>query len=204
MAVIATEWNVLIVGAWNLAILTPDGICKLLFGLPEGAPVDIEVALDKPGYYRVRHEGVSVTPSVRVLDIAAGEATPSGLSRACDVAVKAISSLPATPLMAAGVNFRYSSDELPAELLSLIEMDLDNEFSDGGYEIASRHLRRTLKLDPGVVNVDLALGATTAGTVLFNFHVDSTDINVLIEWLGRVQEFCATSEKLLGVLKLDG
>lgn len=203
MGLQATEWNAVVIGAWNVAILTPDGICKRLFGLPENTPVDIQVALDKPGYFRVAHNGVVVTPNRGVLDIAAESPSNEALAAACEVAVRAISDLPETPFLAAGINLRYQNDDLPEELLALIEVGLDNAFSDAGYEIGSRSIARTLRMNPGVINVELRLDAATAGKIVLNFHLDSTDKDALITWLNRVGEFCQTGNQLLAALNLN-
>ena len=40
MTVEALDWNVVVAGFWNPAILTPSGIARRLFGLPEETPAD--------------------------------------------------------------------------------------------------------------------------------------------------------------------
>ena len=36
------SWNAVVVGAWNIAILSPDGVRRRLFDLPEGTPIELE------------------------------------------------------------------------------------------------------------------------------------------------------------------
>lgn len=198
----ATDWNVVVVGAWNTAILTPDGIRKRLFELPEGTPVDIEVAVDRPGYFRVRHGGTLVTPSPTILDVMGGLGDYDSLSKACAVAKKALFNLPETPVAAAGINIRYRIDQLPDELIDLIKVSLDDDLSDRGYLIVGRTTKRTLALTPGVVNIEIAQGPDIEGVITINFHLDSTDTATLAAWIDRVEEFFNMSSKLLALLKL--
>jgi hypothetical protein len=40
------DWNVVIAAYWNRAILTPNGIAKRLFKIPEGTAMEVEVPVD--------------------------------------------------------------------------------------------------------------------------------------------------------------
>ena len=76
-------------------------------------------------------------------------------------------------MAAAGVNLRYKVDQLPDELIDLILLPLDDSFSDNGFSIIERSVKRSLALDSGVVNVDLTQGAAGEGVITINFHLDS-------------------------------
>lgn len=100
------DWNVVVVGAWNPAILTPLGIAKRLFGRDD-APIQVMVSVDGLAPIQVRYEGLVVVPSNSKLVVSPVEPSPSALVEAAQVACKAINSLPDTPFLAAGVNLRY-------------------------------------------------------------------------------------------------
>lgn len=203
MAIEPAGWNVVVIGAWNVAILTPDGVRKRLLDLPEGTPVEIEVPVDRPGPYRIRHDGIIATPSPMALEVAAMEPSPENLKRACCIAAKALTALPETPVTAAGVNIRYSGRELPDALLDMTKMRLDEALSDQGYEITSHTIRHSLKLLPGVVNLDLTIKPDGDGSVSFNYHLDSEQPSQLMEWLGRSAEFIESADKLLSILSVE-
>ena len=63
MQAIPVNWNVVVAAAWNLAILTPDGIRKRLLELDASTPIQVEVALDTPQSFRVIHDGMIIVPS---------------------------------------------------------------------------------------------------------------------------------------------
>ncbi|MET0110029.1 MAG: hypothetical protein ABW084_14095 [Candidatus Thiodiazotropha sp.] len=57
------DWNIVVVGAWNVAILTPEGIARRLFNLEPGTPIEVQVAMDVGAPIRVRHDNIIVQPS---------------------------------------------------------------------------------------------------------------------------------------------
>ena len=64
------DWSVVILGRWNRAILTPNGIAKRLFKLAEAKQVLVAVPLDGVSPYMVRHptqQIVAMTDEGRLL-----------------------------------------------------------------------------------------------------------------------------------------
>lgn len=201
MATESFAWNIVLVGAWNVAILTPDGIRKLLLQLPEGSIVDVEVAIDRPAPFRVRHNDVVIVPSSRSLDVSVEVFDVDTLKRASEIASRALKSLPATPVFAAGVNLRYRCAEISDYLLEATEITLDELLSDSGYQITGRATNRSLKLDAGSINVEIKQGDGIDGTISFNFNLDSQDCDDLTQWISRIDEFYAAAQKLLLLMK---
>ncbi len=117
MAGKAADWNVVVVGSWNLAILTPAGITQRLFGLKDGETTIVELPLEAPGPYRVSHNGVTVVPSPGRLEVVPRESTNEGLVAAAEIAARAVSALPETLFQAAGVNIRFRFDSVPDVLV---------------------------------------------------------------------------------------
>lgn len=204
MATLPFEWNIVIVGSWNEAILTPDGIRKRLYQLPEGTPVDIQVALDRPAPHRVSHGGLTVTPSSSALVVSVDVCDLESMKRACALAINALHSLPETPLSAAGINLRYRIEELPGGLLDLIETPIDESFSDSDYEIKKRRIQRSLGFQPGVINVEVSQEQTTEAKLLLNFHLDSQNPHDLENWLSRLDEFFVKAQELLTLMQIPG
>lgn len=123
------DWNVVVVGAWNVAILTPGGVAKRLFRLPPGTPVEVQVPLDAPhAPMQVKRGGmvVAVAPSGMQLTVGPEQSAFSGLQEAAEIAARAIEDLPETPVRAAGVNIRYRFDSIPDQLQSAIGAPIDN------------------------------------------------------------------------------
>ena len=119
MPLTPSEWNVVVLGRWNRAILTPSGIAKRLFCLDEETPVEVFVAVDALVPPQVKYGGTVVVAGEDRL-IAQPE-TPdfSALAGAMTIARRAMEELPETPVIAAGVNVKYTSKE-PIEALQHI------------------------------------------------------------------------------------
>jgi len=175
------DWNVVIVGYWNRAILTPAGIGRRLFELEDGIPVLVEVPMDGLAPHRVKYSDLTVTAETSRLVVHADVPKYELLDRARKIAVRAIESLPETPLSAAGFNVRMRIKEPSDELLTSLMSGVDNSLSDAGFEIHSRSLRRRLKFQDGLLNLDIEEDEDFS--IVFNFDRQSSKKGDLITWL---------------------
>jgi len=175
------DWNVVIVGYWNRAILTPAGIGRRLFELEDGIPVLVEVPMDGLAPHRVKYSDLTVTAETSRLVVHADVPKYELLDRARKIAVRAIESLPGTPLSAAGFNIRMRIKEPSDELLTSLMSGVDNSLSDAGFEIHSRSLRRRLKFQDGLLNLDIEEDEDFS--IVFNFDRQSSKKGDLITWL---------------------
>ena len=194
------NWNVVVLGAWNTAILSPDGVRKRLFQLPAGTPVDLQVAIDRPGHLRISHKGVMVIPTPSLLEVIATDGTGTGLTRAADICQRAIIELPETPVTAAGVNIRYRFEELPDDVLAQVAAPLDDALALAEREIVNSSTTRTIKFDDGVVNLTVSCAPAGTGTVEFNFHRDSGEAEELSRWIRRTADFVGGAKTLAEVI----
>jgi hypothetical protein len=196
------EWNVVIAGAWNVAILTPDGIKKRLFDLPASTPVRVEVAIDTPGYFRVVQDGLIVVPSPSSLQFLTERPDKDSLQKATRVAIVALKDLPQTPVVAAGVNIKYRFSELPNHLIEFMEAPIDGALSDANFAITARSMKRSLPVGTGIVNLELTQDESQAGALAMNFHLGSAKPDDLMAWLGMTEEFFSVSERVLSCMRV--
>lgn len=177
------NWNVIVVGAWNRAILTPEWIGRYLFQAASGTPVAVEVPLNVPGPWRVCHDTIAVLVGQGTLEIATNTCTDEVLDRARNCAKLAMDELPRTPLVAAGFNIRYRSNEAPPELASVLACQLDDIISGKELVIGQRRLHRSLSFNEGALNLELAVHPDEGTSVQFNFHKGSAQVGELRSWL---------------------
>jgi hypothetical protein len=192
-------WNALVIGAWNLAILSPDGIRRRLFNLPDNTNIELELAVDRPGYFRVSHNGMVVAPTANSLEVFPRVPSAASLQEACTLAAFALEQLPETPVTAAGVNIRYDFTELPDMVQDLISAPLDDVLSDRGHRIETKGALRTLDFSPGVVNLQVT-DTMPGGKVEFNFHRESSSSADLREWLAKAAEFAQVAEQIASII----
>ncbi|MGD9161455.1 MAG: hypothetical protein PVG39_23785, partial [Desulfobacteraceae bacterium] len=150
----AFNWNAVVVGKWNPAILTPKGVAKEIFEKDENEPIDVLVPLDAMSPYKVRIDDLFISADFERLIIDCEKNDWKSLEKAMKYSHKAIDALPKTPLTAAGFNVRYELLEDPEEsFFELLEIPLDNLFSDKGLQINRREVRRSLQWEDGLINL---------------------------------------------------
>jgi len=201
MAATPQNWNIVVVGSWNPAILTPEGVAKRIFALEVGTPIDVQIAIDLPFTVQVRHGGVLAAPSSRQLVITVEDPPTTPVMRyAVESMQRAVRSLPETPFTAVGVNIRYMLDTVPEPIAEASESSLDDLLADAAYRIQAKLMRRTLEWNGGALNLELRDDIDGTGHITFNFHKNATTPAAICEWLDRVDEILTTSQTLLALL----
>lgn len=184
------DWSVVIIGYWNRAILTPNGIANRLFKLEKGAGIEVFIPVDLVDSPLVKHDGITVKVEDRQLIVGTEDPGYVALEKAMKIGQTALTGLPETPVLAAGFNIRYKTADLGVGLDELTRSDLDDRLSDAGYQIVYRGLIRRLHVKKGA----LEKGVVTLSThkddgrarIELNFHRDSKNVQELVEWL-RIQ-----------------
>lgn len=143
------DWNVMVLGAWNAAILTPAGITRRLFKVDPKTPMTVEIAMNQPGSFRVIHDGLIVDPTGGRLMISPKLCTLPELARAASLVETALSVLPETPVAAAGVNMIYALDSVSEPLRDLLSEKFDRDLSEAGYSISQYSSTKTVTYQDG-------------------------------------------------------
>ncbi|MFP4499653.1 MAG: hypothetical protein ACLFTT_01510 [Candidatus Hydrogenedentota bacterium] len=181
-------WDITLVGHWNRAILVPAGIGKRLFGLTDPKMLEIEVPLDGIEPYRVTYQDVSVRVYSTRLIIDARMPEWGILSRALEVAVRALRDLPETPVTAVGINVRYTVPAGNGELYDALLTPI-NSLSDIGLVSARFRIERGLKWNGGLLNLSSDMKEDEGQmSLFFNFHKEADDKEnhrPLLDWLGQ-------------------
>ncbi len=183
MPLIPHDWNVLVLGYWNPAILTARGIAKELFRVPENTPIAVEIPMDAAGPQRVRYQGLIVSLLGNRLMIDTEVTDFPTLERAMSIACNAMDALPVTPLHAAGFNVRYRTEESPLHLVELTNLALEAHLSDAHYRISDRLIQLSLEAGDGRINLAVKTNGGGACDIQFNFDRQSDNHADLREWL---------------------
>jgi hypothetical protein len=152
------DWNVVVLGRWNRAILTPQGIATRLLQLPPETEIGIAVPMDALGPYRVSHGDLVIMVSSAQLIVEATENNFPSLQRAMRIAQRAMHSLPETPVSAAGFNIRCQGsgeDGLLAPLIAATELCWDQQFVRASLPISRRDVTWVADWEDGKITVNL-------------------------------------------------
>ena len=176
------NWDVVIVGFWNRAILTPNGIAKRLFKLPEGSGIEVLVPVNSLEPSQVKHNGIFVRVEKSQLIIGTDKPSYEELIKVMKTGCNALQDLPETPVFAAGFNVRFKIDDYP-EFEEITQSSIDTQISDAGYEIVSRGVTRKIRRQGGILNLRVRKDEKDEIITELNFHRDSNNITDLINWL---------------------
>jgi len=194
------DWNIVIAGAWNIAILTPEGIAKRLFNLDSGTPVEVQVAVNVRAPIQVKYDDIIVQPAPSSLVILPQTSSPELLEKSVNIAKRALKDLPETPLSAVGLNLRFQFDNIPNALIDACESVIDDKLSDKNLKIMDKVLKRQVEWKEGELNIEIHEKQNSSAHVLFNFNKNSNNPVELSEWLEKYEGMLLSSTEIKEIL----
>jgi hypothetical protein len=192
------NWDIVVVGAWNPSILTPNWVREYMFEAPQGTSVEVQVALDRPAPMRISHGGVTVTPAADRLIGACTSNDDDSIKQVGVVLSRAVLALPRTPLAAAGVNRRYRFDAIPPTVADVVCSSLDEKLTSSGRSSGVRIVKRRIPWSDGHLNLEITVDeAKPVGTITFNYELISNDAESLCKWVGRTDDMGRDAKEIL-------
>jgi len=176
-----SNWSIVVLGAWNTRILTPEWISN--GRLTENKEIKVEVALNNPDLpikYRFDNILLQVSDNRIILNPLSDEDTNIKLIE--DITVKILTELNHTPLIGIGLNYNYIDKSPVSEQLSLLNIKDNNLYSDSGYEISSTSIKRKFIKNNNVININVIYDNANL-KYNFNFHKDITNCVEGIEFI---------------------
>jgi hypothetical protein len=202
------DWNVVIAGFWNRAILTPGWIANNLFGVPEGTELQIDVPVHVVGPIRVTYNGIVVVPTAGQLIVEAQASSYQSLGQSMAIALRAVNELPKTPFGAVGYNIRFKGPAADRELqpaLDLLRHTCDDRFALDGREIRKRNHSWAVPFLNGIANLAATLEDDVV-KVTINYELQAHDQTTMAAWLTTpIEQIESETRHLLGnLLGLEG
>lgn len=208
MQLVAEQTSLVIAGAWNAAILTPEWVLKHALGR-EGEeqiqvffPAGPRVAIDAPRFV-LKDFNYSVRPDSLV--IALPDASPEMYSIAQEAVARMLDILAHTPVGGVGHNFVFRDDEPSVKDLQVFS-DARRDLGDhmpAELRAAASTLSTSYERDDGgfVVNITRAFDGS-ALSVSFNFHhpiesVDQAKAVLRGDGFGKMEDNLRLSQELL-------
>ena len=181
------DWNVVVAGAWNRALLTPAWLQKRVFKQPD-ATIELFLPVEFPAPPRVKLGEMTIEVSTSAFLVGATACNYDSLASAQKLATNALDALGETPISGVGINIRYRIGNLVELTLQRTKAEFDRRLGDSMLVVKEKSLQRTISHDAGVLNLTLSEDETAKGTVLFNFHRGTTEVAAAKEWLEMSQE----------------
>jgi hypothetical protein len=188
------DWNLVLAGSWNVAILNPDWLGKNVFNTNEfGAEMVIEGVFPR---LRFHFDKVLVIPAMDRVIFAARRPEDGDLLAVEEAAKRVLTLLPVTPVSGVGINLGYAEDNPSPDLTSLFAIGDNGKVSDEGLEINSTSIVRELKFEDRVVNFRIT--QSTNVSFNFNYHKNVANAEEALQAItNKVKPFRDYSEALL-------
>lgn len=188
------NWTMVVVGAWNTRIFTPEWVGNRLFNSPE---ITAQLTFT-PGRSVVRFTqgDLILIPQEERVIAGVHQASPTALQEAEEVIVRLLTTLPHTPVTALGVNFGFR-DASPGPGLTENFRAPDLVRLGESYEVGRIEISRSLRFDQGVVNLKHVWDEDCV-EIHFNYHFPTGTANEALARLrGRSGEYWSAAKAML-------
>lgn len=201
MKLVKGSSTLVIVGAWNPAILQPDWIARNALQIQTGAPIPMTMEFG-PGIGflpRLNIDGVTVAPFPDRLLFGLDSLDVLQLARLEDAGHRTLSALSHTPVTAFGENFDFVEDDPTEEQLGIFDhlVDLSDRVGER-FEPVATALKQSVQLDGRTLNLTRELNGNSF-FIRFNFHYSASSAADAAALLGG--QFERNYQVVLNVLR---
>lgn len=167
--------TIVIAGAFNPAIFTPEWIAAVLFQIPEGTDVEGTFVIDGSNQVaRPYISGIGIAVEAGRLTIATDSLAEADLASIESIVRRVAEVLPHTPANGIGVNFHASTSDFTAKIADMVTPAED--MTTVG-QLIQNELKSSVKCDQFVLNITRSI--TQDQLILdFNYHFQ---LNGIIE-----------------------
>lgn len=160
-----TDWTVVIVGQWNPHIFSPEWLTKNLhlqnleamIGVTPAAAIDM----------RYQTPDLLVIPGRDRLIVGVRNEKEETLLQMEKAQRDVLRLLTHTPVRAIGINFGYTENEPPPELIKTFNLDDSGALSDAGFSVSVTEIMRHIDVPPATLKLKMAF---VDGIVKFHFN----------------------------------
>lgn len=199
MQALTSEWSIVLVGSWNVAILNPNWLATEIYA-QEQVHVDVMIAGMNPAI-RVRHGRTIITPHSDRVTISCTEATGDAIAEAEQVAVTLLRKLPVTPLAAIGANFAFTVADPPEALTKVFNFNDRQALVSAEASVISADVVRKMSIKDQIANLRLQQVEDGTMNIYLNFHTDVLSSNEAVAAIdNKSKDFLTLSLQTMGAL----
>lgn len=174
MRPLADSYNIVILGAWNPSIFSPEWVLR---NLAESEQCEVKTAFpidDPTAPRRITFEDINIFPGRRQILLNPVTSNLEGMKKCSSVLVKILDLLLHTPVSSAGVNFSFNESNPSDKMLAAL-MPSDSGSILAEYPIKETKINRVLKRDEDSCVFNFSITQNDTGCILsYNFHYDDT------------------------------
>lgn len=191
--------NLVLLGAWNTAILTPEWIIRHVPSLDGDAQVPIEISLGNPHRFRFTVKNVVVQPASLRLDLIAQQESEETYEVIANIARAIVETLPHTPISAVGHNMAFELENAES-IRSECSDDLD-ELQDfyknaaAGTAVNKMRAQHVIEYSDHILNVSYVISRIQR-VIEFNYNYAIASPQDLSNSISKYKENMLQSKSL--------
>ncbi|WP_292759306.1 hypothetical protein [Methylophaga sp. UBA2689] len=178
MQPINNEYSIVVLGAWNPSIFSPEWIKKFLVNIEEGEEIEIAFPLDDATAPRkISFKEISIFPGRKKMDLIPIVPSKDNLEFCQSILVTLFNILPHTPVSGFGINFGFLESNLSTELTNLFELSDENSLIDNYVPKGTSISRNIVKEGQNyIINLTLSeANGNVSIKINFHFNIASTE-----------------------------
>jgi hypothetical protein len=173
------SFSIVVIGAWNPAIFTPEWVAFNLCTDPN-AEVGLSFSIgDAAAPRRLTFEDVELFPGRRQIAVLSKMLTVEGIVKAADVVSRILNTLIHTPVAEAGINYGFESNS-ETELLRDVLLPADSPNLLMGYTINNTSVSRQLCMEGKEYQLNFVISDNNPSVFSFNYHYALSGFNEYI------------------------
>lgn len=170
MQIKENSFSIVVVGRWNMYILTPQWIGENFFK-EEKVKLEVPFNLGLPFKYTSEVHKVMFVPANNKVTFIALDSSEDCLNKMEEFVLKLVEALPVTPVSAAGINFGYVETNADAQLQRIFEFTDNNFLGDYGCHETNSSINRRFIVRDRVLNFNMSKQDKKIDFD-FNFHYE--------------------------------
>jgi hypothetical protein len=144
-------WTIVIPGAWNVRIFSPEWVSEHLL---DGEKVDVEINLSS-GLHQLRFSfnNIVFIPLNNKIIFGLKNYNNETLDKSENLAIKLLDILPQTPVNGLGINFGFKEDSPETNILSLFDINDISALSEYGCLLQKTEINRKFIFNDNIINL---------------------------------------------------
>lgn len=169
--VIKTDYNALVlVGAWNKSIFSPEWVSKFL--LPNEKTFTVELSLNIDASPRISCENIRIWAIGNKLNFTLRDTKDETFELIQNLAIKTADYLPHTPVTSFGINFIFEND-VNENLSEIFKLNDTKRLIEFGASIETKQLKHSIIIEEKLINFTVSIDSIIKFELNFHFNISN-------------------------------
>ncbi|MCP4137354.1 MAG: hypothetical protein GY754_40680 [bacterium] len=181
--------NIIILGAWNTAILSPNWLKEQFPDIIDDKTVKIEAGFGINSNFVFHIDNIKIIPSANRLIFVAKSGEEPTYKKIKALATGIIELLPHTPIISVGHNIAYNIQDHNIKIFTDAILNNENNFYETNLdqELVARNIKHSIAAEKHLLNIEYKIEREIK-IINLNFHYDINSFEMLIQSINSFEE----------------